>query len=191
MALVRIPHASVAPSPCPSLETEGGTEGTRSGGQTHHYKNKKVVTIIINMKIQTKLFLGAFALVIALTAVAGFLFVKLSPERSYSAVATAGVFYSTGTTNASVIVNRSSTQVLPPTWSQYARISNNGTSTISCSADGQTAASSSVTSSVGIIITPITGGIHKVSFGNGSDVPYIGSVNCVATVSTTVGVIYH
>lgn len=110
---------------------------------------------------------------------------------------TQSVFYGgTGTTNSSTTVNTTSTQVLPNTWSAYARISTRSTSTFSCFIDGATGASSSVANGSGLIFgsvaTSTLAGNQSVCFGNFEGcVPYIGPVNCTANVQAAVGIIYH
>lgn len=102
------------------------------------------------------------------------------------------VIYGAGMTQASTTVNTTSTQVLPNTWQTWARITNPGTSTISCYADGQTAASSTVNANAGVLVQSNLLPGNSLTFGVtvNADVPYVGSVNCVANVQQKVAAAY-
>ncbi|MDI6820934.1 MAG: hypothetical protein QMD65_02020 [Patescibacteria group bacterium] len=91
-----------------------------------------------------------------------------------------------GMTHNSVTVNTTSTQVLGSNWGLYSRITTGGTA-ISCYADGQTAASSSVAINKGVVITANTWACFGYAFGC---LPYVGTVNCLAAATTSVGIFY-
>lgn len=137
------------------------------------------------MKNHLLLFIGGVMVLVGAVVAS-----RIPGIRTGAGINTGSVFYATGTTNASTTVNTTSTRILPPSWSLFAIISNPSTSTISCSLDGLTAASSSAGANRGLILNNNNPGNGKVSFGYGGDIPYIGAVNCVANVAATVGVIY-
>jgi hypothetical protein len=103
------------------------------------------------------------------------------------ATASKPTFQASGTTNAKVTVNATSTQVVAAGYVNIAVIST-GATAISCSLDNLTAASSSATSSVGIVLPANS----KNTFGPLGDIPYLGAINCTApATTTTVGVTYN
>lgn len=145
-------------------------------------------------KLDYFLVLAAVALVMI-----GLAYYKPTSESDIRGSVNQTVFYGSGTTNTSTIVNTTSTQVLPNTWTSWADIENNGTSTVFCFADGKTAASSSVAINSGLQIGGVTNssspfnGETSMTFGPSASAyaPYVGSVNCIAAQKTVVGVVYN
>ena len=93
-------------------------------------------------------------------------------------------FSSVGTTNSKVTVNTTSTQVVAGGYSSFVALSTSNAST-SCFLDNKTAASSSVAVGSGIVIPANS----VMTFGPEGTVPYSGSINCIATATTSVGLI--
>ena len=106
-----------------------------------------------------------------------------------------------GTTNATVTVNTTSTQVLASV-TKWAEVSNPSTASVFCKLDdlGTTAAGSTVTSSTGLLVGPFqattTVYTHPsvVQFGecgNGAYncIPFKGTLNCAASAAATISVI--
>lgn len=130
----------------------------------------------------------------ALIVVVGFLTtaVFLSPHNSQvlQGNQSQSVVYSL--TNSSTTVNTTSTAVIPAGWQTFASITNTGTSTISCYADGQTAASSSVQGNGGLIVQSNLLPGNSLTFGptTNAQIPYVGQVNCLANVKQNVAVSY-
>lgn len=119
---------------------------------------------------------------------------------SFQGASTQPTFGATGTTIATSTVNTTSTQVIAAGWTNYARIQNPGTSTVSCTLDNLTAASSTAAANKGVIIGP--GGILQNAVASSTVsptvpssacfgpypgcIPYVGALNCVANVATPV-----
>lgn len=123
---------------------------------------------------------------------------KPSPQNSPIAIGTVGdqsVYYS-GFTNATTSIGRASaTTVFSGTaFSVYARITNTTQNDISCYVQSATAASSTVVVGAGIPIgraaTTTFSGESSVCFGAAAGcIPYVGQINCIASVTTTVALI--
>lgn len=103
----------------------------------------------------------------------------------------------TSMTNATTSIGRVPTRVFDrDTFHTYARISNTGPNEISCYLESATAASSTLVQGAGLLFganssTPYKGE-PNICFGAAPGcVPYIGAVNCVMNVTTTVGIIYN
>ena len=101
-----------------------------------------------------------------------------------------------GMTNATSSIGTTATTVLSGTvFSTYARITNTTQNDISCYAENATVASSTIVVGGGISIgraaTTTAAGEPNVCFGAAPGcIPYVGQVNCIASVTTTVGLTY-
>ena len=119
----------------------------------------------------------------AVLAVGAAFFIRPTINQNTGAYVNSAPIYSA--TNASTTVNTTSTQVIAAGWANIAVISTGGTA-VSCYLDGKTAASSSVATGAGYVIAANS----HASFGPlGHDVPYVGAINCIASATTTVGII--
>lgn len=80
-------------------------------------------------------------------------------------------------------------------FNNYAKISNTSGNDISCYLESATAASSTLVAGAGITIGRVSStfsGEPSVCFGYGTGcIPYVGRVNCKASATTTVGLIYN
>ncbi len=141
--------------------------------------------------------MGVVCLGIALVGILTGLLIaaNLVDHQNAGGVSSQTYWTGTGGTNTSSTVNTTSTQILPSTWSLFARISNYGTSTVSCYADNKTAASSSAATNAGINIGMVSStfsGESSVCFGPSSGcIPFVGAVNCISSQKATVGLTYY
>lgn len=100
-------------------------------------------------------------------------------------------------TNATTSVSRIAVTTVfsAGSFNNYARITNTSGNNISCYLETATAASSTLAAGAGITIGRVSStfsGEPSVCFGYAPGcIPYVGKVNCKATVTTTGGLIYN
>lgn len=125
----------------------------------------------------------------------GLVFYTLRPaQQNQGAAVNQQVFFS-GVTNGTSTINVTPTTVFSSSaYNLFARISNPNPSTISCYLEATTSTSSTLIAGAGTNIGAASttfSGQNSVCFGYAEGcIPYIGKVNCVSAVTTTVGVTY-
>lgn len=140
---------------------------------------KKIITI------------GIFAIVALVVVVLG---LGGKAPATFGGASFSPVFMSNMVVSATSTVGPTSvTTVVPAGYSQFAEITNNSAAVVWCTLDNAKAASSSAALGMGVklgaVSTTYSGEIYQ-SFGAQGNINYVGAINCVSAVSSTLAVVY-